>query len=264
MKRWPAAVAACALGGSFLGGLSACEGLLSVGGLSERGARGGAAGDDANDVPSGDSNEMASGDAGEIAADQASGDEDVLAEEAPKALPDGGEVDGAGSPFGESGSADGEAGKEDAAEAGPMDAGGSPESGYGEASSDSALAIADARADATAVPNAAGSADASAVESGPPDLCAPGAKVVVMAKSDTSVAFGTLGAVCVKFAGTVSGWNASNAQGRSVTALGSTMQVLATIPEGKNQPAIGPGSDGFIYWNFTAGMYTYAAMIAFK
>jgi hypothetical protein len=251
MNRWTAAVAAWTLGAAFLGGLSACEALLSVGGLSDRRASGGGAGGD-----DGTANETA---------DASGGVQDAFTEEAATALPDSADQlapsgDDAPSPFGDSETAVGEAGQEDAPdEAGPLDAGGSSGSEAG-GSPDSESPI----ADANGLSDAPESVDASVDSGSPPGPCATDAKVIVMAKSNTSVAFGTLGAVCVKFAGTVSGWNASNVEGRSATAVGSTMQVLATIPEGRNQPAIGPGSDGFIYWNFTSGMYTYAAMFAFK
>jgi hypothetical protein len=99
-------------------------------------------------------------------------------------------------------------------------------------------------------------------DAAPPKGCAAGAKMLSL-KLSTSAPFGTLGAVCVTYAGTVAGWNASNAKGRSVTAVGSKTVTLTTIPEGTNQQALGPGADGFIYWNFSAGTYTYAAMYAY-
>ncbi|MGA7122426.1 MAG: hypothetical protein WBY94_20150 [Polyangiaceae bacterium] len=259
MSRRTAALAAWTLGAAFVGGLSACEALLSVGGLSDRRASGsGAGGDDAT--------------ANETADDASGGVQDTFTEEAATSLPDSaGQLapsgDDAPSPVGDSEAAVGEAGQIGEAgqgdtpdEAGPLDAGGTSGSEDAGGSPDSASPI----ADANGLSDAPRSLEASADSGSPPGPCATGAKVIVMSKSDMSVAFGTLGAVCVKFAGTVSGWNASNVQGRSATVVGSTMQVLATIPEGRNQPAIGPGGDGFIYWNFTSGMYTYAAMFAFE
>jgi hypothetical protein len=47
-----------------------------------------------------------------------------------------------------------------------------------------------------------------------------------------------------------------------VTVVGSTTQTLDPIPN-TNQPGEGAGPDGYIYWNFTAGTASYAAMSAF-
>jgi hypothetical protein len=73
-------------------------------------------------------------------------------------------------------------------------------------------------------------------------------------------AFNTTAAVCVVHTGGVNGWNGSNLQGRTVTVTGSTTPITPSGGSIVNQPAVSPGSDGNVYFNFTAGMYTYAAM----
>ena len=75
--------------------------------------------------------------------------------------------------------------------------------------------------------------------------------------------FGTTGAVCVTFQGNVTGWNASNVGGRSVTVSGSTTQTPAIAGTSLgNQPGLNAGADGYVYWNFTggAGDVDYASM----
>jgi hypothetical protein len=90
--------------------------------------------------------------------------------------------------------------------------------------------------------------------------CAPGAAVITMTATGNSGNFGTTGPVCITFqssanpADGVSGWNASNIQGRTVTATGSTTQSPAVTGNSLgNQPGLLPGPDGFIYWNYTGG-----------
>jgi hypothetical protein len=86
-----------------------------------------------------------------------------------------------------------------------------------------------------------------------------------MAKLNTVVKLGTIGRVCVQFKGTVTGgWNASSTEGRSVTVTGATTRTITNIPEGVNEPAILPGADGYIYWNYTAGYFSYANMYAYQ
>jgi hypothetical protein len=121
---------------------------------------------------------------------------------------------------------------------------------------------------ATSPVDASPEADVSAaLDSGPPSPpngCAAGVPILVMTKVGTAVKFNTTGAVCVTLMGALSGWNASNVQGRSVTVVGSSTQTLSTIPEGANQPGLGAGPDGYVYWNFNVGLYTYASVTAFR
>jgi hypothetical protein len=96
--------------------------------------------------------------------------------------------------------------------------------------------------------------------------CAAGAAVIDMPMLGNSGNFGTTGAVCVEFKGTVTGWNASNVQGRMVVVTGATTQnpPISGSSLG-NQPGMGPGADGYIYWNFTggAGAVTFASTSIF-
>jgi hypothetical protein len=72
-------------------------------------------------------------------------------------------------------------------------------------------------------------------------------------------------AVCVTFMGSVpDGWNASNVSGCSVTVTGggATQMITGTAAQG-NQPAMPAGTDGFVYWNFTAGCMNYGSVQCF-
>jgi PQQ-like domain len=93
--------------------------------------------------------------------------------------------------------------------------------------------------------------------------CATGATVLSPAACSSMPSFNTTGAVCVKIkVATVNGWNASNVQGRTATAKGSTTQGPITPTNGSipNQPGLSAGSDGFVYFNFTAGSVNYTSM----
>jgi PQQ-like domain len=93
--------------------------------------------------------------------------------------------------------------------------------------------------------------------------CASGAVVISVTSCSSLPSFNTTNAVCVKTkVATINGWNASNVQGRTVTAKGATTQgpitpTNASIP---NQPGLSAGSDGFVYFNFTAGSVNYTSM----
>jgi hypothetical protein len=102
-------------------------------------------------------------------------------------------------------------------------------------------------------------------ETGPPPTgCATGATVIKLTMTGSTSNFGTTGAVCVTYMGSVNGWNASNVQGRSVSAVGSTTQTPAITGDSiGNQPGLMPGTDGYIYWNYTAGAVSYSSMDLF-
>jgi hypothetical protein len=249
----------CALGGLLLQATSGCEVLLGVGGLREPGTDGenapgasqDAAGlsDDAPDLEQGQ---------GQGATSNPNGESGVADGMAP--------LEDDAAPFEEAGDAVGQAETDDASAAPGIAEAGGPDAGSPASSADdaSANAIADVDALGFADSSLAGDTGASPpVDSGPPPNCAAGANALTISKIGTPVAFGTVGAVCVSYKGSVGGWNASSTEGRSVTVVGSTTQHLATIPAGMNQPGIGPGADGYIYWNFTSGTYSYAAVNTF-
>jgi hypothetical protein len=97
----------------------------------------------------------------------------------------------------------------------------------------------------------------------PPTGCASGATAIAITALG-NVNFGTAGAVCITYMGSVDGWNASNVQGRSVTVVGSTTQSPAITGDNlPNQPGIVPGADGYVYWNYTAGQVNYSSMVTF-
>jgi hypothetical protein len=93
--------------------------------------------------------------------------------------------------------------------------------------------------------------------------CDAGYTVLTMSKLDRAVMFDTTGPVCISYKGDIGGWTAANVSGRKVTVVGSTTQTLNTIATG-NQPGLKAGTDGYIYWNFTAGVYSYASLTAFS
>jgi hypothetical protein len=66
--------------------------------------------------------------------------------------------------------------------------------------------------------------------------------------------------VCLENHGNVNGWNASNAQGRTITVSGATTQTVTGSGGVPNQPGMTAGADGYVYWNFTAGTYSYTGM----
>jgi hypothetical protein len=71
--------------------------------------------------------------------------------------------------------------------------------------------------------------------------------------------------VCVTLKGSVpAGWNASNVADCNVTVTGGgATQTLTGVAAAGNQPAMPAGSDGFVYWNFTAGCWNYGSVQCF-
>jgi hypothetical protein len=110
--------------------------------------------------------------------------------------------------------------------------------------------------------DAPASLDTGPVDTGPPPTgCAAGATIIAMTKTGASGNFNVMGAVCVTYMGTVTGWNASNVQGRTVTVVGSTTQMPTITGDSiGNQPGLSPGADGYIYWNFSAGSVDYSSI----
>lgn len=131
-------------------------------------------------------------------------------------------------------------------------------------------AVADA-SDAAADVNDAAVADAA--PDGPPALCATGTCppactaaseiLLIPPAQQNSGSFATTGTVCVLFHGSVNGWGVSNADGRTVTAIGATtFGPVATSALG-TPPAAAAGADGFVYWVFTAGTLSFSSMFIF-
>jgi hypothetical protein len=254
---------------AFLG-LSGCEALLSVGNLTERPIDDGGTHEGSGDVV-GD----ASSDGALVTDDGASGgDGGPLSDEA--SAIDGAMVTADGPPVpGQDANTTGTVGADGSGDIsdGATALADSSSTAESTAVGDGAGAPADSateRVDASAggVDSSTGSVDSAAPpagDAGSASGCVAGAAVVTMAKLNTVVKLGTIGRVCVQFKGTVSGgWNASSVEGRSVTVTGSTTRTITNIPEGTNQPALLPGSDGYIYWNYTAGYFSYATMYAYQ
>lgn len=99
--------------------------------------------------------------------------------------------------------------------------------------------------------------------------CADGATVVMMTPTTNqghSPQFGTTGAVCVELAGSVpQAWGCSGCDGRMVTITTGTMTSKPTAVPANSAVTgmIAAGPDGNIYFNFTAGTYTYAQMYVY-
>jgi hypothetical protein len=107
-----------------------------------------------------------------------------------------------------------------------------------------------------------GSADVdSAPEVGVGAGCAAGTTVITLTVNaqfnGNTGNFKTLAAVCVQLHGSVhQGWGISNGQGRMVTLISATgtsgpVDASSSSPF-PTLPAPQAGSDGFVYWNFTA------------
>jgi hypothetical protein len=240
-------------------GLCGCEALLDVGRLTER--------------ASGDSGQDEQGsfvDATNLVPPDASPGTDAASEQG-----DASTQAESGTDLAETGPQDVSAAPGDSEGVG-NDSGPSPDSAFqgDDASSvadagdagDGATAAADAEVplDASMATRDAGDAAPADSGSAPPKGCAANVTVLVMPTLDSLIQFNTGGAVCVKFKGGIDGWNASNAAGRSVTLVGGgATQTLKTIVDDQNQPGMTAGTDGYIYWNFTAGTFFFASVLAF-
>jgi len=83
--------------------------------------------------------------------------------------------------------------------------------------------------------------------------CPVDALVLPQTACSADITFNTIGAVCVPVQlPSITGWNASNMQGRTITVTGATMQGPLTPGEATGaEPGLSAGPDGFIYFNFT-------------
>jgi hypothetical protein len=248
------AKAACSFlgAGVLLYGLFSCEALLDVGSLTERridAIDAGAVQGDV-DIPATSQGNQGGSEA-HPGQDSSSDDDDAQphGEDGPDTEPtlaDAGSV-----PPGDAAPTDASAGPDSSL---PADTGPAP--------------IADAAdtgisADSSNAPTDSGEAlDDSGIVA-PASGCDAGYTVLTMSKLDRAVMFDTTGPVCVTYKGDIGGWTAANVSGRKVTVVGSTTQTLTTIPTG-NQPGLKAGTDGYIYWNFTAGAESYASLTAFS
>jgi len=116
---------------------------------------------------------------------------------------------------------------------------------------------------ATVAPPSDAGADGPAL----PAACAAASEIVYVTTLPGSTGnFGTTGSVCVVYQGSVNGWGISNGQGRLLTVIAATtlgpLDAAAADAAG-TMPALGAGSDGFIYWVFTAGADSYASLYIF-
>ena len=124
-------------------------------------------------------------------------------------------------------------------------------------------AAADAAIDAGGEAGHDAGSDAAGGDASGSSGCASGSTIIAVTGCSSMPAFNTTGAVCVKVkVAVVNGWNASNVQGRTATATGSTTQGPITPTNGSipNQPGLSAGSDGNVYFNFTAGSVNYTSM----
>jgi len=235
----------------LLYGLCSCEALLDVGSLTERRIDAIDAGNGQGEV---DSSAAAQGNpiASEAHPGQESSSEDddaqPHAEDGPNMEPTVADSESAPA--------------EDGA---PTDAGGPDSSLPTDTGPGSIADAADTgiSADSSNLPTDSGEAlDGSGVVA-PSSGCDAGYTVLTMSKLDRAVIFDTTGPVCITYKGDIGGWTAANVSGRKVTVVGSTTQTLNTIATG-NQPGLKAGPDGYIYWNFTAGVDSYASLTAFS
>jgi hypothetical protein len=89
--------------------------------------------------------------------------------------------------------------------------------------------------------------------------CAAGAVVIVLMPSASQNAnsgnFNTAGPVCVELMGSVhQGWGLSNGQGRTLTLTSAAGTSAPIDASAYSSLPVAPqaGSDGFVYWNFSA------------
>jgi hypothetical protein len=159
------------------------------------------------------------------------------------------------------------------AEDGALEAGMETSPGDGEGGD--VIVVADAKGDG-ADGGTAEAGDAAIVDAGgdgPSRLCGGGqcpascaaASVILQITSlpGSSGSFATTDSACVLFHGSVSGWGVSNADGRTVTAIGATTFGPTPTSQLNVPPAIAAGADGFIYWVFTPGTQSFASMFIF-
>jgi hypothetical protein len=71
--------------------------------------------------------------------------------------------------------------------------------------------------------------------------------------SGSCTSFGTTGAYCMRTSSTISGWQCSNTDGR-------TIQVNNVAVTCGSMPLPAAWSDGYYYFSMTAGTYTYACI----
>ena len=96
--------------------------------------------------------------------------------------------------------------------------------------------------------------------------CDPGVLAITLPAGATNANtgnFGTVGPVCVQLKGSVAmAWNVSNGSGRTVrvTSASGTSPPQDASAASFTPAAPQAGPDGFVYWNFSAGAYTYASM----
>jgi hypothetical protein len=260
MKRFGATLGTFALAVLFLPASAGCEALLDVGNLTDRAAEAGV-----GEMTPGTGDDAESGDDAEGADDGPSLD-DV------QEAGDGGQSGLPPSPPAADGGPTGSEPETDAADAEVIEVSlpsGTPDAAGNDGGTTSPTADTSGK-DAT-VPT--GTADSSTgLDSSPaptdsgltaPKGCATGVKEMTMPKLGVADDFGTADAICIKYAGNVGGWSASNVEGRTVTVVGAKTQALTTIPEGVEQPAMDVGTDGWIYWNFSAGTLSNSSVKAF-
>jgi hypothetical protein len=80
--------------------------------------------------------------------------------------------------------------------------------------------------------------------------------------------FNASGPVCVQLMGSVhQGWGISNGQGRMVTVVSSAGSSGPVDASGTLVPPLPAapqaGSDGYVYWDFTAGSVDYTSLYIF-
>jgi len=93
--------------------------------------------------------------------------------------------------------------------------------------------------------------------------CPNATKTIDITLNDNSAQAGTTSAVCFKITGRISGWTASNAQGRTCKANGGS---AASVDGGGNittQSAVN-AINGYVYINCSAGNYNYFSVSPYK
>jgi hypothetical protein len=108
-----------------------------------------------------------------------------------------------------------------------------------------------AAAASSSASSSSGAGGATVVDAGAGAPCSPATDIPTGNKNTGN--FGTTGPACYRTNDTINGWGCSNCDGRTIT-VDNVVVTVGQIP----LPA--PYTDGYTYFSFSAGTYTYASL----
>lgn len=83
-----------------------------------------------------------------------------------------------------------------------------------------------------------------------PTGCSNSAATIIVVTTLGTVDLGSSQFVCVAYYGSVDGWSAYNIQGWGVNVVGTSAMATGGTSQLVDQPAVAPGADGYVYWNW--------------